>query len=238
MRQLEFLRPAAQPSGLKRIARRLAAIFFICAALKPLPATAHPSWFFPLEEGNVWTYSARVRWSVANPDQERGASLQWSMRVLKSSRNARAAAAVVSGFLTDLAWYQPGKSPGLSVLVETDSGLFETSAASRQQAEELAQKAIAGEQVGDQLLRLPLRTGDCLNRDDPGRQDGMYCWLVQGRVQDPGGGAWELIYRSNPDTTVFHLVPGVGVTRYSYDHHGTVASADAQLVGFHRAARP
>jgi hypothetical protein len=140
---------------------------------------------------------------------------------------------VISGLPTDLAWYQPGKPPGYSVLVETASGVFETSAGSKLEAEDLAKKAVGGAQVGEQLLRLPVRAGDCLDSDNIGRTDGMYCWFVQGRVKDTNGPAWDLIYRTNPDTATVRIVPGVGVTRYSYEHHGTVASADARLIGFH-----
>jgi hypothetical protein len=209
----------------------------IAVALSSVRATAKPLPIIPLDEGTEWIYSARVRWTVINSNHERGAAIQWRTRVVKSFKTDTAMAAVISGFPTDLAWYEPGEEPGYSVIIETESGLFETSAGREQEAEDLAKKAAGGAQVGEQLLRLPVRAGDCLDRDNSGRTDNRYCWFVEGRVKSARGYAWELTYQTNPDTTTFHIVPGVGVTRFSYDHHGIVASADVQLTGFHAPVR-
>jgi len=42
-----------------------------------------------------------------------------------------------------------------------------------------------------------------------------------------------LEYWSNPDNAQFAFVPGVGITKYAYHHHGTVADTELQLVEFH-----
>jgi len=44
---------------------------------------------------------------------------------------------------------------------------------------------------------------------------------------------YTLVYRTNPDHTILGFVPGVGIVRYAYSHHGTTAEADAWLVGYH-----
>jgi hypothetical protein len=125
-----------------RISRSLAALALIAAALIPIRATAKPTPIIPLDEGTEWTYSVNVSWTVDN--SVRSDTIQWRTRVLKSFESANTVAAVISGFPDDLDWYEPGKSPGYAVLVETDTGLFETSAKSEQEAEGTAKKAANG----------------------------------------------------------------------------------------------
>jgi hypothetical protein len=220
-----------------RVAAAIAVLALIIVALLPVRLTATPLPIIPLDEGTEWTYSAKVSWTVVNSNHVRSDSIQWKARVVKTFTSPAVTAAVISGFPDDLAWYEPGTKPTYVVLIETESGLSATfqNRGSESEAEKLAQKALAGDQVGEQLLRFPVKEGDCVNADDdsPKRTDGMYCWRVLGRVHDARGEAWELMYQTNPDTLVFRMVPGVGVTSYTYDHHGTVASADARLVEFH-----
>jgi hypothetical protein len=87
----------------------------IAVALSSVRATAKPLPIIPLDEGTEWIYSARVRWTVINSNHERGAAIQWRTRVVKSFKTDTAMAAVISGFPTDLAWYEPGEEPGYSV---------------------------------------------------------------------------------------------------------------------------
>jgi hypothetical protein len=218
--------------------RWLAAVFLIALLFIPLKSNAKSFPIIPLNEGTGWTYAAKVRWwTLDKSNHVRENSIQWKMRVLKSFKKSSGTAAVISGFVTDLAWYEPEKKSSYTVLVENPSGLFETymtPSATEAAASELAKKALKGESVGEQMLRFPIRVGDCLDSDPKRtRTDNMYCWFVKSRVHDTGGLAWVLRFDSNPDTTTFRIVPGVGITRFSYDHHGTVASADAHLISFH-----
>jgi hypothetical protein len=223
---------------LNRIGWAVAACSLAAACLIPIRAFAKPTPIIPLDEGTEWTYSASVEWTVENSNHVRRDSIQWKMRVLETFKTPTVTVAVISGFVTDLAWYEPEKKPSFSVLVENPSGLFETymnPSATEADASELAKKALKGELVGDQMLRFPIRVGDCLDNDDPQRlrTDNRYCWFVKSRVHDLHGLAWVLRFDSNPDTTTLRVVPGVGIIRFSYDHHGTVASADAHLISFH-----
>lgn len=78
---------------------------------------------------------------------------------------------------------------------------------------------------------------------DSDRTDGFYCWTVLGhRTYHPkyllGAGSrissrrHILIYRTNPDHIIIDYVPGIGIARYQYQHHGTVSTVDVRLVGF------
>lgn len=74
---------------------------------------------------------------------------------------------------------------------------------------------MAGDEVGTVLLKLPDGDGDChLNRWSGGKSASK---------------GWELVYRSAPDHAIVRIVPGVGITSYVYEHHGTVASVDVHL---------
>ena len=61
--------------------------------------------------------------------------------------------------------------------------------------------------------------------DDPGSR---YCWQVA--VEK---GRYELQMRTNPDDTTYELTPGIGLTHYTYHHHGTRLDVDAKLVEHH-----
>ena len=46
--------------------------------------------------------------------------------------------------------------------------------------------------------------------------DGVYCWTVE-----TAGEGWDLVFRTTPDVTRYHVEPGRGVTRFEYHHNGT-----------------
>jgi hypothetical protein len=49
---------------------------------------------------------------------------------------------------------------------------------------------------------------------------------------EQGVPGWEIAYRTNPDHQLLRLVPGLGIRGFTYEHHGTVASATARLVRY------
>jgi hypothetical protein len=66
--------------------------------------------------------------------------------------------------------------------------------------------------LGDQdWLRLPIEDGDqvCL-------EESTYCWSVEA-----SGTGHDVILRTSPDVTIYHLEPGRGLTRFEYHHNGT-----------------
>jgi hypothetical protein len=63
---------------------------------------------------------------------------------------------------------------------------------------------------GTPWFRLPLTTGAELCDEDG------YCWSV-----DAAETGFDLVFRTGPDYTVYHLEAGKGVTRYEYHHNGT-----------------
>jgi hypothetical protein len=76
----------------------------------------------------------------------------------------------------------------------------------------------------------------------------MYCWVVGsphpaalGGVKGVAPGsrvAFEVEFRTNPDDEEFEFVSGVGITRYEYHHHGTIADTELRLAEFHPGDTP
>ena len=73
------------------------------------------------------------------------------------------------------------------------------------------------------------------------RDDGNYIWKVTGkRAFEPTSikglkilgpfDCYTLIYKTVADETIMDLVPGIGIVRYRYSHHGTPAELDMKLV--------
>lgn len=188
----------------------------------------------PMDVDASWLFAADVRWTIIDSDRVRKASIRWEMRITEAFESDRIRAAVVRGFPSQLAWYEPGKQPGFDVLVARPDGLFLAEATSEDEAREIAKRAVAGKPTGEMFLRIPVRVGDCVGRDPeaPDRTDNLYCWYVERRVKERGVSGWELSYRTMPAHEFIDIVPGLGVTRFIYEHHGTVASVDARLVSY------
>ena len=185
----------------------------------------------PMDIGASWLFAVDVRWTVPDSNQVRTASIRWETRIIEVFEAEGIRVAVARGFPFQLAWYEPGKQPGFDVLVARSDGLFLAEAKSEDEAKEAARRAVAGELPGRQFLRIPARVGDCVG-GDPDRTDRRYCWSVERRIKERGVLGWEIAYRTNPDHMLVRVVPGVGITRFTYQHHGTVASAEARLVTY------
>ena len=94
------------------------------------------------------------------------------------------------------------------------------------------------------ILVWPLSQGQkYCDADGMARPDHFYCWVVSSFRRNWSSGVvgvehgnhdeFVLEYWTNPDNVQFAFVPGVGITKYAYHHHGTVADTELQLVEFH-----
>lgn len=190
-------------------------------------------------EGATWTYAGTVKWTPVNSTEVRSARLRWKMWVERISTDGKKTIAIVRGFPFELAWYEPGREPGYAVVVEDGGRVEVESCNSAAEAEETMNRALRGAHIGSELLRSPVRVGDCLAADEDGeRTDKRHCWLVERAVREKRGAGWRLVYRTAPDHQILHIVYGTGITRYVFEHHGTVASADVHLESVTAAGRP
>jgi hypothetical protein len=206
------------------------------ASSGPCPALA-------LEAGSSWTYRADVAWATGGDSAARRTIL-WTTTVLAVQASDSALAATVRGWPTDLAWWEPGSGPTVSVLYCGAGRVYQVHPTIGTAAA-LADSLLTGRRrpdPDDLILELPLHTGRLFGRDPAERDDSFYAWLVEGAEPVPpsvrrlrpgiGDSLYTLVYRTNPDYTEVGFVPGLGVARYVYHHNGTTADAEASLMGY------
>jgi hypothetical protein len=199
---------------------------------------------FPLKAGTYWVYTGTVKWQDGLDSRE--TSVTWRMEVVRTEYVGRYEVSILEGHPSDLAWFTPGKPRGGHIFVRDGDKYYEI--ASIQDLGELFTNEAKLEphlNFESLFLELPLQPGVCLGQDpDHKRDDNMYCWSVGvpkpvtlDGVKGVSAGRnyleYELAFRSLPDHTIIHFVPGVGITSYLYGHHGSVSEADVHLVQYH-----
>jgi len=207
---------------------------------------------FPLTRGNYWVYKGQTKWTVANSNQVKEAALTWKMQVAETFATEAGTVAVIKGHPSDLAWYEEGKAPSDSLIVQAKGGRFHRIEGDQRQevlAAVKAGKPIPAGTLSEEtvFLQLPLRRGAGFgNMTDRPIEPGFYSWAVEQvspaklssiKGAPPGDGRrqYRLVLRTNPDHQEMDFVPGVGIVRYQYVHHGTVAETDLHLVECHLA---
>ena len=225
-------------------------VLFILFRPSPLRAQSAAG-AVPLEPGRTWEYRGSARW--AGPDQRvDSASIQWTMRILEVRDGPDRRVALVRGWIQELAWYQPGQVPGYSLLIARGDRLYHLDAADSAAAVQALQRAVepgatvpeGSELIIDSTLAVGHLYGGTEGRGT--RSDTFYAWYVESSepIHPPEAWSaanrkavqWRLVYRTMPDHQILDLVPWVGVTHYTYGHHGTVADADVALVSVRRVA--
>lgn len=190
------------------MARTLAICLAVLAG-RVAPADAQQRASFPLEPGLTWTYRGYVRW--AGSDQRvHGDSITWTTKIVVVRTGPAARAALVRGWVQDLAWHEPSKQPAYGVLILRGGQLYHIAADDSVGATVLVESSVrAGAPA-------PERSGLVFDST-----------VAIGRVA--GRDTVTVEYRSLPDYQAIDLVPGVGITRFVYVHHGTVAETDVRL---------
>ncbi len=204
----------------------------VVAALVSTPAPA-PSLVFPTAPGTVWTYQADVQWTVPDSSEARSAELEWKASLLSSKSSGTTTVTVLSGFPGDLSAYEPGLKPGRTLWTTRGDGLYLKALSAEENLASAVAEALKGGPAGDRILTASPRVGDCLG-DEPDRKDGKYCWSVERKITREGREGWAVAFQTLSDVERIEVVPGLGVTGYEYEHHGTVASVKATLKSWKR----
>ncbi len=214
--------------------------------------TAYPSAqiadYFPLATGAYWVYEGTIKWtrpnSTANAIVEQ--TIQWKMEVVRKIEDNDIIGYEMKGAPWDLAWYEEGQVPSKYSIIKVGTNRFYKA------DENAAIRLLNPDDVlidlvrpTDLLLEIPLVTGERFCDDlSITRPDGMYCWKV-GKITQPDLknvkgintsvplDEYPISQATGPDFSEFTFVPGVGITRYTYMHHGTVAECDIKLIEFH-----
>jgi hypothetical protein len=200
---------------------------------------------FPLEKGRYWVYRGSVKWTPERvASQVRSRHITWRMKIRDVIESPKYRIAVVTGFPGDLAWYEEGMPPRWSLLVADDRRIYGRDYETREEALEAAQAIKTGGRKGvkdlECILEFPLKQGKKFETRSKARPEAPYFWVVEGvdevnlRVSgyaSPGPVTrYRLVRRTGPDQTTMEFVAGLGITRYVYEHHGTVAFEDVRLV--------
>lgn len=199
----------------------------ITALVTALLGATGPCSDLPMLPGTTWTYRTQVSWTLENSATVRDTTFAWTVKVLASLHRDSSIVATVENWPTALAWWAPGQAPDTSLIVCHNNRVYH-----------------GLELTDDDLLFVfPLHEGALYAQDPPDRTDNMYGWYVEQAVRMPEAlvrlGAnrqdslYTVVYRTNPDHQIFDFAPGLGVSRYVYGHHGTVATAIATLVSAH-----
>jgi len=215
---------------------------------------------FPLSRGSYWIYKGTAKWtkptSISTGENKvMEKTLIWKMEVIETINREHLTTAVLKGHPVDLVCYEEGKSRGDYLIIRVGPGKFYLL------SDERGEKALKRlrdkkdllggllDRGCEPFLDLPLTPGKVFGETDwITRQDRRYCWVVEGEHQiqlkhtkgiSPSRKMRQhrLTYQTLPDHTVIDFVPGVGITRYTYVHHGTIMETDLRLVEYYAGGR-
>ncbi len=218
---------------------------------------------FPLAKGTYWIYEGTVKWTEADKVDADGKvltwkvfekTLTWKMEVTEAICRGHLTAALLKGHPGDLVGYdKQGRSRSDYLIIRVGPGKFYE--LSRERAKEALRRLRDEKDLLHGLLKrydepffdLPLVPGKTFGLPERvTRRDTRYCWAVES--EDPVQlkqikeispsrtmTQYRLTYRTNPDHVIVDFVPGIGITRYIYEHHGTPMEIDLKLIEFHPA---
>lgn len=199
--------------------------------------------YFPLSGGAYWIYQGTVTWEEAGGVNSE--NLIWRMEVIEVVDRGDVVGYRMSGYPGDLSWYEPGKKPSDYAIIRAGSGSYYMS--DLNSLERLKdENDILGFLVSDDQLFLdtPLSPGKRFcGGEFITNPYGDYCWVVgpqekitlEKGVKDDNIAqvtGYSIRYVTNPDHTVISFVPGIGITRYVYGHHGVLSEVDVQLIEY------
>ena len=192
---------------------------------------------FPFEKSAYWIYKGEVLWSklgdtlcIVNKD-----TLTWKMEVLEVINRGIVTGILLKGFPADLTWYEKGRERGKTLIIKVGSKYFYGNKKDWERINDKNDNLIALVAEGDILLDLPLWKGKYYGETvQLTRPDSSYCWFVtdekevfckdtKGVDPDIKRKQFSIRYRTMPEHEIFDFIPGIGFTRYIYQHHGTVS---------------
>jgi len=206
----------------------------------------------PLVPGARWVYRGTIESTVL----KRGSAhlirrlVTRTMEVRAVKRYGRTTVALVRGYPSELAWYEPGRPRGTYLIIQRDGGALYLVADDDGSALRRWPETCRAPPIPDpahMMLDRILRVGRTFGGDEfsSKRPDKWNQWHVEAArcVQIagiPGVDAkrrrreYRIGFRTCPAHEIVYFVPGIGITRYVFSHHGTVAEADVRLIEFRR----
>jgi hypothetical protein len=210
---------------------------------------------FPLSEGTSWVYQGIVRWFDFSSGKTAKTRVTWTTQVKRVTRRQHLTAAVINGFPWDLDWSDGHRQPTDALLLASeDGGYYERPLENvKDGVKRLADSSDTLQDLidpDDVFLQLPLAKGKkfCGDTEQIAREDDEYCWVVNSvdrisllrvkGLEPKQYQVYEISFRTNTDDTELQFLPGVGLIRYQYHHHGSIADTELNLVAFHKTPEP
>ena len=206
----------------------------------------------PLVPGTQWVYRGAIESTVL----KRGSAhlirrtVTRTMEVRAVERHRRTTVAVVKGHPRELAWYQPGRPRRSYLVIQREGGAVYLVADDGGSALQRWRETCRAPPIPDpahMMLDRILQVGRTFGGDEFSgkRPDKWYQWHVEAArcaqiAGIPGVDAkrrrreYRIGFRTCPAHEIVYFVPGIGITRYVFSHHGTVAEADVRLIEFRR----
>jgi hypothetical protein len=196
---------------------KLITLSIILLLLPPAVNAVTPA--MPFSKGTTWIYEGTVAWQEGL--EERNKRVRLVTQIVKVFNYSSARVAVVRSFPSELAWYGFKQHPRYSLLILSRKALLEVEADSEQEAQKMAHNFArqSRELMTEADVVMPFSlTG--------GRRFRSH---VKGFHPPVALKSYRYIYRTNPDHTIVDFVPGLGVTSFIYEHHGTTSSVNVEL---------
>jgi hypothetical protein len=201
--------------------------------------------YFPLKQGTYWIYQGTVKWTIPNSADIAEEVITWKMEVKRVFQRNDIVGYEMLGAPWDLAWYEEGKEPSKYGIIQAGGKFYRTSleAVWRLMDETDVLRALVNE--NQIFLDIPLIFGKKFcDTFSISRADGMYCWTVGDAIQadtanikgvDASAALIEFpIYNGTmPDHSQIQFIPGIGISRYVYRHHGTISEVDVHLIEYY-----
>jgi hypothetical protein len=196
----------------------------------------------PTRAGTTWTYQARVSWAVAGSAKTRDTTLTWTTKILTTIQRDSSIVAVVENWPTSLAWWDPSHAPDTTLLVCRNDRVYHLRDGRGEGGSAVAEATSGALSLTSDnlILVLPLHERMLYGQGPSDRADTFYGWFVEAATPmplalvrlgaSPRDSLYTIAYRTVPDHQIVQFAPRLGITRYSYAHHGTVATASATLV--------
>jgi hypothetical protein len=196
----------------------------------------------PLRAGTSWTYRAQVPSTRAGAGATRATTIIWTTKILATLERDSSIVATVVNWPSNLAWWDPSQPPDTTLLVCLNNRVHHLGRDQRGGASATAEAAAGSLSLtaANLVLELPLHRGQLYGQEPSDRADTFYGWYVEAAAPmpktlarlgaHPTDSLYTIAYRTVPDHQILEFAPGLGVTRYTYVHHGTMATTSATLI--------
>ena len=200
----------------------------------------------PFVTGTVWTYQALLKWTDP-PNTLRRSDVRWTSTVIDAFDHGGVAGALLQGGVWDLAWWSRDARPGSYEVLRVGTRYYllrDVSKTAFAAVKSAGRKALPADLDQHMWFDVPLTKDRVLRPPDMGpRDDTSYGWWIDSAeparldvsgLRNRTRRTFRLAYVTLASEHYVTVVPGIGITAFTYVHHGTLAEAYAHLIAYRR----